>query len=189
MKKILFVNACVRRESRTRCLAEAVLERLEGEIREVNLEQEQIRPLDRERLEERNARTAARDFSAPIFRYARQFAEADEIVIAAPYWDLSFPAAVKLYFEAVTATGVTFRYTEEGIPEGLCRARRLLYVTTAGGPVGALNLGFDYVKGLSDTFYKIPDVRCIRLENLDLVGSNAQEMLQEKIEEVRKMQL
>ena len=28
--------------------------------------------------------------------------------------------------------GITFRYTSEGVPEGLCRAKRLNYVTTAG---------------------------------------------------------
>ena len=189
MRNILFINACVRPGSRTRRLAEEVLGKLEGEIQELDLEKEQIQPLNRERLEERNAKAAAGDFAAPIFRYARQFARADEIVLAAPYWDLSFPSMVKMYFEAVTVTGVTFRYTEEGNPEGMCRARRLLYVTTAGGPIGELNLGFDYVKGLADTFYQIPDIQCIRLENLDLVGNDAEEMLREKIKEIRNLQL
>lgn len=42
-----------------------------------------------------------------MFKYAKQFAEADEIVIAAPYWDLAFPATVRIYFEAITVTGIT----------------------------------------------------------------------------------
>ena len=52
MENILFVNACVRPESRTMQLAEYILDRLCGQVAEVNLEQEQIQPLNRERLEE-----------------------------------------------------------------------------------------------------------------------------------------
>ena len=55
MENILFVNACVRPESRTMQLAEYILDRLCGQVAEVNLEQEQIQPLNRERLEERDA--------------------------------------------------------------------------------------------------------------------------------------
>ena len=186
MKKILFINACIRPESRTRRLAEEVLKKLEGEVTELNLEQEKIRPLDREGLEFRNQCGAAGDFSSDFFRYARQFAEADEIVAAAPYWDLSFPSMVKIYFEAVTVTGVTFYYTAEGIPRGLCRAGKLIYVTTAGGPIGPRNLGFEYVKGLADAFYGIPSCLCVKADQLDLVGNDPEAMLREKIEELRK---
>lgn len=188
MKKILFVNACVRPESRTRRLALEVLKKLKGEVTELCLEKENIQPLNGERLAFRNQKIAQGDFSSDLFRYARQFAEADEIVIAAPYWDLSFPSMVKIYFEAVTVTGVTFYYTEEGIPKGLCRAGRILYVTTAGGPVGSLNLGFEYVKGLADAFYGIRPCLCVKADNLDLVGNDPEEMIREKIEEIRQME-
>ena len=60
-----------------------------------------------------------------MFELARQFAAADQIVIAAPYWDLSFPAALKQYFEQINVLGITFAYTPEGVPKGLCRARKL----------------------------------------------------------------
>ena len=159
MDRILFVNACVRPESRTHILAEYVLQKLSGMVEEVCLESEDFTPLNRERLEERNARIEEGDFSGPMFRYAKQFAGADTIVIAAPYWDLQFPALLKLYFEAVTVTGVTFQYTKEGYPESLCRARRLIYVMTAGGPVMDLNFGFDYVKALAENFYGPEEVR------------------------------
>ena len=36
------------------------------------------------------------------------------------YWDLSFPAALKIYIEHAAVMGVTFHYTEEGRCEGLC---------------------------------------------------------------------
>ena len=59
-----------------------------------------------------------------MFDLARQFARAEIIVMAAPYWDLSFQAALKQYLEQVNVVGITFRYSEEGQPVPLCRARR-----------------------------------------------------------------
>ena len=35
----------------------------------------------------------------PLLDYARQFARADQILIAAPCWDLSFPAVLRAYLE------------------------------------------------------------------------------------------
>ena len=48
--KILFVNACVREQSRTLALAEYFLGMLNGEIHEINLNEVKISPLTRESL-------------------------------------------------------------------------------------------------------------------------------------------
>ena len=112
---------------------------------------------------------------------AKQFAEADTIVIAAPYWDLSFPAMVKNYLESVTVQGVTFYYNEEGIPQGLCKAQKVYYVMTAGGPTSmpeqSFNFGFDYVKGLCQMLYGIKDVKCFKAEMLDVIGMDVEAIL------------
>lgn len=184
MENILFVNACVRPESRTMQLAEYILDRLCGQVAEVNLEQEQIQPLNRERLEERDVVLAAGQDDAEILRYANQFKNADTIVIAAPYWDLSFPAIVKNYLESVTVCGVTFKYSPDGIPIGLCKAKRLIYVMTAGGPVFSPDYGFDYVKALAQNFYGIQDVKCFKAENLDIIGADVQKILNETQKEI-----
>ena len=45
------------------------------------------------------------ELTHPRFRYAHQFKNADRIVIAAPFWDLSFPALLKVYIENVSVQG------------------------------------------------------------------------------------
>ena len=172
MDTILFINACPRPDSRTRELAQHVLSKLEGNVEKLRLFDEQIPPLDMKGMEERDRAVREEDWDAPILRYARQFAAADTIVVAAPYWDLLFPAVVRAYFEAVTVTGVTFRYTPEGFPAGMCRAKKLIYITTAGGPIGEYNLGFDYVKALATLYYSIPEVKCFTAEFLDIIGAD-----------------
>ena len=177
MEKVVFINGCVRPESRTMTLARRVLAGLDGETEEVDLAREGLRPLDLEGLRRREALLRERDYGAADFRYARQFAAADVIVVAVPYWDLSFPAALKVYLEHVMITGVTFDYSPEGIPFGLCRAGKLIYVTTAGGPIQGANLGFDYVKALAEGFFAIRDVRCFSAEGLDIAGADVKAIL------------
>ena len=178
MEKILFVDACVRSESRTRQLAEYLLEKLGGEVTVLRLQEENLVPLNAEGLSVRDAALKNRDLNHPILRYARQFSEADTIVIAAPYWDLSFPALLKTYLEQVCVTGVTFAYSEEGRPYGLCRAKRLFYVTTAGGPVISDEYGYGYLETLCRTFYGILEVQCIKAEGLDIWGADVESILE-----------
>lgn len=186
MKKILFLNACVRPNSRTLVLAQHVLSKLDGTVEEVNLEKERIAPLDWESLQERDSYCKNGDFSAPMFRHAHKFAQADEIVIAAPYWDLAFPSTVRIYFEAVTVCGLSFEYSVSGAPQGLCRAKRIHYVTTSGGAIGEYNLGFDYIKALCRSFYGIPEVLCYRAENLDIQGSDVKAIMDTAIAEANE---
>ncbi len=184
IKNILFINACARPESRTLLLAGEVLGRLSGEVTELKLFEERLAPLDYGVLEKRTGLIASGEYQDPLFRYARQFAGADEIVIAAPYWDLSFPSILKVYLEHICITGITFQYTREGIPEGLCRARHIIYVTTAGGPVYQ-NMGFDYVKALSDTFFGIHEHVAFTVQNLDVQGADKNRILRKAAEEIR----
>ena len=174
---ILFVNACVRRDSRTKRLADRLLAAFGEPYTEVRLHELAFPVVDEAFLRRRDRLIAARSFGDPLFALARQFAAADSIVIAAPYWDLSFPAALKQYLEQVSVLGVTFRYTPDGTPEGLCRAERLTYVTTAGGDYFPEEYGFGYVKALAQNFYGIHDVRLLKATGLDIAGADPEEIL------------
>lgn len=186
MNSILFINACVRPESRTKQLAEAVLECLGGSFQTLDLGHEAIMGLDAQALDRRNLLVAAGDYSDDMFRYARQFAQAQEIVIAAPYWDLSFPASLKAYIESINVSGLTFYYDQKGVPHSLCQAKRLIYVTTSGGIIGNCNFGYDYVAALCHGFYGIEDVRMFSAEGLDFDPNAAEAVLAEAMERVRR---
>lgn len=175
MGKILFVNACVRENSRTLDIAKIVLEKLNNAYTEVNLQKTDLKPLNRESLDIREKLILQDDFSDTMFSLAKDFAAADEIVIAAPYWDLAFPALLKIYLEQITVSGITFRYAK-GVPQGLCRAKRLIYVTTAGGIIYD-NFGFEYVKALAQKLYGIGEVLFFKAENLDIDGNDVNDIL------------
>ncbi|MBR4462162.1 MAG: NAD(P)H-dependent oxidoreductase [Erysipelotrichaceae bacterium] len=176
---LLYIDACVRKDSRTRRLAECLLKTLDRPYEEVKLIDCDFPKADEAFITERSRLVDEGSFDDPMFGYARQFAQADEIVIAAPYWDLSFPTILKAYLEQINVTDITFRYTPEGVPEGLCKAQKLYYVTTAGGEFFPEEYGFGYVKALAENFYGIPQVELIKAKRLDLEGEPIEEIMTE----------
>ena len=176
-KPMLFINACVRGESRTRRLADQLLDRLGTPYEELRLCDMTFPAVDEAYLNARDRLIGSGDLDSPVFDLARQFAGAEVIVIAAPYWDLSFPAALKQYLELINVVGVTFRYTEAGVPVGLCAARRLYYVTTAGGFYVPEEYGFGYVRALAQGYYGIEDVRLLKAVGLDIDGADVEGIL------------
>ena len=188
-RPILFINACVRGESRTRRLAEKLLEKLNRLVEEVRLEDISFPVANEDFLDMRDRLISEGKLDSPVFDLARQFSEAETIVIAAPYWDLSFPAALKQYFEQVNVVGITFRYTEEGVPVGLCKADRIFYVSTAGGIYVPTEFGFGYVKALAQGYYGIADVRLIEAVGLDIYEADIEAILEEAEETIVDMVL
>lgn len=167
---ILFVNACMRGEaSRTLTLCREYLASRGDDVVEVNLAELGLVPFDAEKVAYRTQKQTAAEWDDPIFALSRQFAEAEDIVIGAPYWDLSFPAALKTYIEHVSVCELTFHYTEDARCEGICKARRITYITTCGGFVEGANFGYEYVCGIAKMF-GIPEVRFVAAEGLDIVG-------------------
>ena len=174
---VLFVNGCVRENSRTLKLAHTVLESIADTREEIRLYPDGPEGLDAEKLRLREELLAAKAYDHPMFRFAKQFAAADTIVMAAPYWDLAFPAKLRAYLEEITVSGITFQYGADGIPQGLCKAKSLIYVTTAGGPI-VQDFGFEYVKTLAHLFYGIPNTFLVKAEGLDIWGNNPAEILE-----------
>lgn len=182
MKNVLFADCCIRREgSRTKALAEHFLKALEktGEydITRLVLMDEGLSYMSEGFFRQRDEILAEKDFAHPRFRYAHQFAEADKIVVAAPFWDLSFPALLKVYIENLCVEGITFRTGEKGL-EGLCRADHLVYLTTRGGYYAGtpLEMGSRYMEAMSE-FFGIERYTCVAAEGLDAGVMPAEELL------------
>lgn len=176
----LYINCCTRACSRTDKLARRLLAKL-GDFEEIRPQDEGLVPLNEERLAKRSELLAKKCLSDPTLRFARQFAAADSIVISAPYWDLSFPAELKVYIENIYAVGIVSEYAPDGSPRGLCRAKELFYVTTAGGPYNP-KFSFDYIKDLAENYFGIGSAKLIMAEFLDIEGNNPEIILNECIE-------
>lgn len=176
----LFVNACLRGErSKTLELCRAYLEGVD-DVQEVNVAELRLQPIDAAFVERRALLQRAGDFSDPMFALSKQFAAADEVVVGAPYWDLSFPSALKVYIEHVSVCDLTFEYTEDARCVGACNARRLVYLTTAGGSIeGAnYNYGYEYFRGIARMF-GIPETHCVAAEGTDVWGADVAALLEE----------
>ena len=184
---ILLINACVRKQSRTKRLTDSLLAEWSEPVTEIRLEEVDFPAVTEDFLARRDRLIAEEAFSDPMFDLANQFAAADLIVIASPYWDLSFPASLKQYFEQINVLGITFRYTPQGIPQGLCKASELFYVTTAGGQYVPEEFGFGYVKALAQNFYGISRVTQLRAVGLDLDGADPEAILKKSMESARNL--
>lgn len=182
---LLYINACVKSDSRTKRLADALLSKMNDEIVEVRLEDIDFPVANEAFLRKRDALIAIAEWNDPMFDLARQFASADRIVVAAPYWDLSFPAALKQYFEQINVLGITFEYSSEGLPIPRCRADKIYYVMTAGGAFVPEEFGFGYVKALAQNFYGINDVELIKAVGLDIYGADVEAIMKEATDSIK----
>lgn len=184
--KFLFVNACIRGEdSRTYQLCRDYIEKFkeakkneDWTLEEVNLNDMDLQPLNKERLANRDRLAREKKFADQEFDLARQIIEADHILIGAPYWDLAFPAKLKIYIERCSVTGLTFIYSPEGIPEGQCRAKSLSYVTTSGSAIKDFNFGYEYIKGVCALF-GIKKTYFASAEELDIIGKDVPKIMAE----------
>ncbi len=189
--KILFVNCCIRgEESRTLRLCRVALDEIaarfpQAQVEELCLDKEELLPLHSDTLQERHEKEVAKAFDHPMFRYAKQFAQADVILVGAPYWEYQFPSLLRCYVEHISVSGVTFTYGEDGRPHGLCQGDRLLYLTTAGGPILGRNCGFDYLKTLLSNMMGFTKLDYVAAECTDVIGYPVEKELQKAEERVR----
>lgn len=168
MQKLVVINACVRQgESRTLRIAEPVISALSGryEVKRYDLpEMVGVLPLDPRLFQERGQG----DIPVWAVQAAGEIADADRILIAAPFWDMSFPAMLKCFFEQTSLFDVTF--TDNGQTcVGLCKAPKVLYITTRGMdiPTGdAREQATPYLRALG-SLWNLGELTTISAWNMD----------------------
>ena len=192
--KLLFVDCCISQRgpaSRTRALAEAVLEAFQASHPGWAVETVPpdamlaLKPFDVDMLNDRDALASVGAWDAPVFGLARQFRSADRIVVAAPFWDLSFPAALRTYIEYISANGLTYHYDETGC-HGDCRARRLVYLTSGGSAEREDSVGVAHWRQLAAMF-GIPRFDSVFAGGLDAVPEEAPAVLERACELARRL--
>jgi FMN-dependent NADH-azoreductase len=114
--------------------------------------------------------------------------EADVIVIGAPMYNFGMPSTLKAWFDHVLRARVTFRYTDEGKPEGLVTGKRGIVVETRGGlysegPAAALDSQEPHIRTMLG-FMGIDNVTFVRAERLAFGPEAATAAIAEAIEQL-----
>jgi FMN-dependent NADH-azoreductase len=98
--------------------------------------------------------------------------EADTIVIASPMYNFSISSNLKAWIDHVTRAGRTFRYTQEGGPEGLLKNKKVIVVTGRGGVYSEGGMSaFDFQEPYLRTilgFIGLTNVTFIHVEGLKI---------------------
>jgi FMN-dependent NADH-azoreductase len=144
-----------------------------------------IKPLTEKDLKYRDNLINNNDYRDPIFDLAKEFASYDEIIIASPYWDLSFPSILKVYFENISISGLTVKNDKDFV-KGLAKAKKIKYISTSGGKIYGANLGFDYVKATGN-FFGIKETINFTVEELDIDPSKEKQILDLSIKKISEL--
>lgn len=173
MKKLVVIDSCVRQsDSRTLRIAEPIIDALAKryQIIRYSLPEMDIVPL--------NPALFAQRSEGQIPAWAKEAAEAiasaDRILITAPFWDMSFPAVLKCFFEQVSLFDITF--TDNGKTcVGLCKSPKVLYITSRGMDIHTgsyLDQGTPYLRALG-SLWNWGEMTVLDVHNTDYITQQA----------------
>ena len=142
-RRVLRVDSSMRYSgSQSRALTDRVIERLRRDEPDLQV---QVRHLAEPGLRFVDEAWINANFTDPADRdddqkaalarsdaLVEELRQADTIVIGAPIYNYTIPAALKAWIDMVVRARETFRYTEEG-PEGFLKGKRAIIVFTSGG--------------------------------------------------------
>jgi FMN-dependent NADH-azoreductase len=189
---ILRIDASARREdSVSRDLGDTVIERLLDQHSAASVSQRDLAdplPLIDEHWVGANFTPAdertdvQRDKLALSDTLIGELKDADVLVMTAPIYNFSVPAAMKAWIDLVCRAGLTFRYTPDG-PVGLLEDRPVYLVMASGGvPFGSeVDFASGYLRQVL-RFIGISDVRFIGAERVAADPAEAQRKAMEQID-------
>lgn len=178
MKKLLYIDACIRdEESRTKRIATPIVEALKEkyDVQTLVINDLDLAIVQKELITKR----MNGDIKPQVMKWAESVRDADRIVIAAPFWDMSIPAALKNFLELCSIFDVTFK-SDDKTCYGNCKSEKTLYITTRGMDIDTgdvLDQGTSYLKALA-WLWGIGSVQVVSAQNMDYVSN---EEIEEKI--------
>lgn len=131
---------------------------------------------------------AARDALALADALVAELKEADLIVLGAPMYNFGMPSTLKAWFDHVLRARITFRYTDEGKPQGLLTGKKAIAIETRGGlysegPAAAMDSQEPHIRTMLG-FIGIEDVTFVRAEKLGFGPDAAAAAIAEAIEQL-----
>lgn len=172
MKKLLYIDSCIRDEgSRTKRIATPIVDALKEryEVETFVLNDMNLQVAQKEEITRRGNGIV----SDEALCWANKVREADRIVIAAPFWDMSIPAALKCFFELCSILDVTFK-TNDVTCYGNCKCENLMFITTRGMNIKTgdpLEQATPYIKALS-WLWGIKGFEVVARENFDYLPAD-----------------
>ena len=178
MKRLFHIDSCLRNGSKTKRIADDLIYRISEifEIDTIILSDYDFPVVKDDILNERSSGYVPEEY----VKIARKIAEADRLVISSPFWDMSFPSALKVFLENMSLFNVTFASNEKEC-YGLCKAEKMLYITTRGMNIKTgdeLEQATPYIKAISK-LWGLGELHVIAAENIDY---STPEQVEEKIQ-------
>ena len=149
MKRIILINSCVRgNESRTLKLTRGIIDRLKEKavFEEINLSNLGLIPY----TESNNPNYHG--VESRFVELAKKIADSDGLLIAAPFWDMSFPSLLKVFLEKLSLNEIMFKDNGKTCV-GIAKCPFMFYVTTRGMNIpdnSSLEQASPYLKALCE---------------------------------------
>lgn len=171
MESLVVINACMREESRT----QKILDGLLGVLgKKYNIEIIDLSTLNMSWIGEKDLKDRDNGYVPEEFvSMSKKVANADRLVIAAPFWDMSFPSVLKVFFENISLFNITFTSNQTECT-GLCKAKKVLYITTRGMNIKTgdpLEQATPYIKALSK-LWGLGELYVVSAQNMDYSSQN-----------------
>lgn len=167
MEKLVYIDACIRDEqSRTKKIAFPLIEELQNkyEIITFNLNELDLEIVRKDLLKKRLNGI----IDKTVLSWANAIRTCDRLVIAAPFWDMSIPSALKVFIELCSIFDVTFK-SDDKTCYGNCRCKKTLFITTRGMNIETrdkLDQATSYLEALS-SLWGLGEVIVISAKNMD----------------------
>ena len=161
-----------------------------GSVQTVNLAETDIQPLDKAAVEmfiatvfqrqQPNAEQAV--LLARLMSVVKQVKSARRLVIAYPMYNFGIPARLKDWLDNLVVAGETFRFGEDGAPQGLMGAHKVLLLQASGSvysegrPMAQMDFASSYLKTLLGGFLGFASVDTVRAEGTS--GDNREAAIQ-----------
>ena len=162
---IAIIDSTIREESRTRSILNGVTKAFSNvTFKTYNLNNFSIDVTNAGNFSKKNT-------DSFFYNIAKEIASADGVIVAAPFWDMSYPALLKAFIEKISILDIMFA---DGPNEciGISRNKFMLYITTRGMNIKT-NSQFDgATKSLKSlcNLWGIPSFSCISAYNLDYLS-------------------